>query len=205
MTDATSTTPAPAAPGTPENRRGAIRLVILLVIGLVLVIAACLGLQRWWEGEPYPEADPRAVVGRLQDSARSSYELLSRPEVDGLGWRNVDTGPCYYRGMQYLSHFDQPDEDVKSFHTGWATEKPVARADAVTAVARLRERLKADGWSVSSERSDRNSLELRLIHPDTADYFTAEWYGARSHSPLRIATGTECVRMTTAWKPDAES
>ncbi|MEV0274938.1 hypothetical protein AB0I22_00915 [Streptomyces sp. NPDC050610] len=203
MTD-TASAPAtpPASPGTPESRRGAIRLVILLFVGLALVIAACLGLQRWWEGEPYREADPHAVAGRIQDSARSSYDLLARPEMSGLGWRDVHTSVCYYRGMQYLSHYDQPEEGVNSFHTGWATKEPVARADAVTAVARLRERLTADGWSVSSERSGRDFLELRLAHPDTADYFTAEWNGARS--PLHVAVGTECVRMTTEWKPDGE-
>ncbi|KOG85833.1 hypothetical protein ADK38_34465, partial [Streptomyces varsoviensis] len=164
--------------------------------------AAVLGLHRLWKGEPYREADPHAVVARLQDSVRSSYDLLARPELDGLGWSDVHEGSCYYSGLEYYSHFDEPQEGVNSFHTGWATAKPVMRADAEAAVARLREHLTADGWSVTSDRTDPDLLELRLAHPDTGDSFMALWSGARS--PLRISAGSDCVRTTTDWKPGGE-
>ena len=193
MTD-TAAAPAPAS----ESRRPGSRGIVLSAVAIALTFAAFAGLQRLWAGEPYREADPRAEVTRIQDTARRAHDLMALPEAARLDHEEIDTGDCYYRGMEYWAHFDESQPGVNSFHTAWAAE-PVTRTDARTALTRLRERLIADGWKVRDDRSGQDFLTLRLERPGTEDTLVADWYGTRS--PVRLAVYTECVRKRPTVSP----
>ncbi|MEU7406729.1 hypothetical protein [Streptomyces sp. NPDC044948] len=142
------------------------RSVLWAVTGLALV-ALSFATRSLWNGVPYPSADPGMVAQRLKDQSDAVYEGFALPEEYPAKSGRIDTGACYYRGLESIAHIDKPRRDVRSFGLDWSVPD-VPESTARDAQWRVRRLLAARGWKLVHEgdRAGASFLEMGFRFED---------------------------------------
>lgn len=188
--------------------------LFVLIVSAVLLVGAltAAAVAEFWTGKPYPEADPDAVASRLKARSQVAYDgfgLRGRPSV---AQGRMNTGSCYYRGLQSIGHIDEARPDVVSFEHTWSVPD-VQEDSARPAERRLRERLTGEGWKLTHDRhrEARGSLDLgfRFEDPKSGDKIDVAWHD--STATLFVSVYAECGQVpdgfetsgewTAAWTP----
>ncbi|MEN2423014.1 hypothetical protein AABB02_33500 [Streptomyces rimosus] len=178
------------------------KIFVASIVGLPLVglIGFCWWLDRNWEGEPYPVADPAATTHRLDGHAQAVYDVLGLPhaELDTTWPGNGTTAKsysCRRRGLRYwnagLQDATPPSEShVVKVSSDWAL-KGVTRAQALRALQRARQELMRRGWEVTAYDDSRPEPQLRLKSAQTGDSVSIEAFpGDR----LQVVSYADCAR-----------
>ncbi|MEV5508827.1 hypothetical protein [Streptomyces orinoci] len=179
-------------------------LAMAAAVSLTLVTGQVV--HRWWDGEPYPVADPVAAARRLDARTQAVYEVLGLPRaaVDG-GWpgREFEASgyDCQPRGMRHWPEGlrDSPTSapGVVDVRAAWGL-KGVTRAQAEGALQRVRTVMTRRGWRTAEYRNEGDSLWLKLKPADSEDTVALEWYPAG----LEVAASSPCARYPSGTEVD---
>ncbi|SEE21632.1 hypothetical protein SAMN05216483_5642 [Streptomyces sp. 2131.1] len=148
------------------------------VVTVALAVGAALAGNWAWHGAPYPSVDPDSVARRVKDRSDRVYDGFALPGTYAATPGRIDTGSCYYRGLDSLAHIDEARTDVHSFGLDWSVPgvpEPTARE----AQRRVRDRLAKQGWKLTHE-GDRagatfRELGFRFESPDGGDLVDVQW------------------------------
>ncbi|QKW66010.1 hypothetical protein HUT15_36365 (plasmid) [Streptomyces sp. NA03103] len=171
------------------------RSALWAVTGLALV-ALSFAAHPVWNGTPYPSADPDLVAERLKDQSDAVYEGFALPEKYPAKSGRIDTGACYYRGLESIAHIDQPRRDVRSFGLDWSVPD-VPETTARDAQRHVRRLLAERGWKLVHEgdRAGASFLELgfRFENPEGGDQVDVGWNDATT--TLFISVYAPCTQV----------
>ena len=178
------------------------RKILLTSAAVLALTAAAIGaawLGRFWNGDPYPIADPAVTSQRLDGVTEEVYEALGLPQAEldpdwpGNGLE-ADGEGCYYTGLKDLFKelSDSPPSvpGVVSVSSEWVL-KGVASDQAKAALRRARKELERRGWKVTSYETSHHVIRLGIEPPETGD---AVWVEAYPRDRLEIAAHSECSR-----------
>jgi hypothetical protein len=86
---------------------------VAAVLGLVLLGGCAVAVNRWWVGEPYPEADADEVARDLGRHSVAIADWLALPGAEPN--REIYLSPCFERGARSMAK--KTDEGVASYRT----------------------------------------------------------------------------------------
>ncbi|MFF5494553.1 hypothetical protein [Streptomyces aquilus] len=164
---------------------GCVALVALLgVVGLVFV-----GLAWGSAGAPdYPRVAPEEMADRAFERSQEAYDVLGftrtvPPGVEKVGVsteNTFDSGFCYDGGL--LGMDDKTVDGAYTMSHDWALDH-VPASQAVPGLRRLHERLRDDGWEVTSYREGRDGQDWSLFvqRDDGEERMSFTWFPDREY------------------------
>ncbi|MBA6435704.1 MULTISPECIES: hypothetical protein [Streptomyces] len=129
---------------------------------LALAVAGLAGLAYASVDSTYPDVDPEKRARRLSGYSRDAYAALGINRTVEGGYVDVDnhntydSNYCYPDGL--FSFADPPVEGAYQLIHGWSMGK-VDRAEALPALRRVRDHLKAEGWRITRFGKDEQLEE----------------------------------------------
>ncbi|NWF27960.1 hypothetical protein HW130_17085 [Streptomyces sp. PKU-EA00015] len=110
--------------------------------------------------EDYPDVAPQEMADRAATRSREAYEVAGFDAVLPAGRDNgYSAGSCYPGGLEGMA--DTPVENAYALSHSWQLND-VPRDEALPALARLRDRLQADGWDITSYEQQQASEDWIL-------------------------------------------
>jgi hypothetical protein len=163
-----------------------------VVLGLALLGGCGVAFDRWWRGEPYPEADADEVARDLGRHSVAIADWLALPGAEPN--REIYLSPCFERGARSMAK--KTDEGVVSYRTRWWVED-VAPVEAADALDRVADRMAEKGWTLTRETGFQDMWVYAQAPEGQAGYATVQWSPAAGGAPAGIAVelGHECARM----------
>ncbi|GHJ31275.1 hypothetical protein TPA0910_57080 [Streptomyces hygroscopicus subsp. sporocinereus] len=131
------------------------------VVGLLLAVAMTV-LAYASTDSTYPDVDPEKRARRLSGYSQDAYAALGIDRTVEGGYVDVDnhntydSNHCYPDGL--FSFADPPVEGAYQLIHGWSIGK-VDRAEALPALRRVRDHLKAEGWRITRFGKDEQLEE----------------------------------------------
>ncbi|MCO8303958.1 MULTISPECIES: hypothetical protein [Streptomyces] len=131
------------------------------VVGLLLAVAMAV-LAYASTDSTYPDVDPEKRARRLSGYSQDAYAALGIDRTVEGGYIDVDnhntydSNYCYPDGL--FSFADPPVEGAYQLIHGWSIGK-VDRAEALPALRRVRDHLKAEGWRITRFGKDEQLEE----------------------------------------------
>ncbi|MDN3053382.1 hypothetical protein PH213_02220 [Streptomyces sp. SRF1] len=131
------------------------------VVGLLLAVAMAV-LAYASTDSTYPDVDPEKRARRLSGYSQDAYAALGIDRTVEGGYVDVDnhntydSNYCYPDGL--FSFADPPVEGAYQLIHGWSIGK-VDRAEALPALRRVRDHLKAEGWRITRFGKDEQLEE----------------------------------------------
>ncbi|MEU6664789.1 hypothetical protein [Streptomyces sp. NPDC046727] len=177
---APATAPAPAGSGAAR----ALGFGCLGVGGLVLLFVLCLVVSLVWnaqDGTDLPRVAPEEMASRAFRNSQEAYDVLGftrtvPPGVErhGVGTENtLGAQYCYDGGLLGLE--DKTVDGAYGLYHDWALDH-VPASQAVPGLRRLHQRLKEDGWEVSSYTEGGKSRDWSLfVHRDGEGRMDFSW------------------------------
>ncbi|MGW3460787.1 hypothetical protein ACWDE9_14845 [Streptomyces olivaceoviridis] len=178
------------AAGTAGSGARSLGLGCLGCAGVLLVAVVALLIRLAWNAEDatdFPRVAPEEMADRVFGHSQEAYDVLGftrtvRPGAErvGVGTQNtVDAGYCYDGGLLGLE--DKTVDGAYRMSHSWAVDHVPAR-QAVPGLRRLHQRLKDDGWEVSSYREGGRGKDWSLY----------------------VRRDGEDERMSFTWDPDQQ-
>lgn len=140
-----------APPSTSTSAAKLIGIALASVVGipvlLVLAVLVTYGVQRATP-EDYPTAAPQTMADRAGARSREAYDVLGfDAALPGGEFNFLSAGYCCPDGLE--SAADQPVDGAYALSHEWRlTDLP--ESEALPAMRRVREHLKAEGWDIVS-------------------------------------------------------
>ncbi|TXL84651.1 hypothetical protein [Streptomyces sp. IB2014 016-6] len=134
---------------------------VLLVLGFLVTYSVQRGTP-----EEYERVDPQAMMTRIGDVSRESYEVLGFETAAGS---DASAGLCYPGGLESMA--DEPVDGAYSLSHRWSVDD-VPESGAASALKRLHGHLRDGGWDIDSYESDAGAaygLELRVSRDGPSD------------------------------------
>ncbi|MBT2364963.1 hypothetical protein J7E88_06405 [Streptomyces sp. ISL-10] len=126
-------------------------ITLAVVIGAPVLFVLCLVVTYGIESatpEDYPRVAPQKMADRATARSHQAYALAGFDTVLPAGVDNsLAAGSCYPGGLESMA--DTPVDGAYALSHTWQVSD-VPRAEALAALARLRDRLKEEGWTVTS-------------------------------------------------------
>ncbi|MFE1444705.1 hypothetical protein [Streptomyces olivaceoviridis] len=179
-----------ATTGTAGSGARSLGLGCLGCAGLLFVAVVALFFQLTWNAQDatdLPRVAPEEMADRVFGHSQEAYDVLGftrtvPPGVErvGVGTENtVDAGYCYDGGLLGLE--DKTVDGAYRMSHSWAVDH-VPASQAVPGLRRLHQRLKDDGWEVSSYREGGKGKDWALF----------------------VRRDREDERMSFTWDPDRQ-
>lgn len=160
---------------------GGVALVALLALLVPLVWHAAGSTD-------FPRVAPEEMAERALQRSEEAYEVMGftrtiPPGVEDIGVSTENTygsSPCYDGGLLGLE--DKTIDGAYSMHHSWALDR-VPASQAVPGLKRLHQRLKDDGWEITSYREGTKSVngDLFVQRDDGAERMSFTWYADREY------------------------
>ncbi|MGJ5754125.1 hypothetical protein FB563_2279 [Streptomyces puniciscabiei] len=212
MTEET-TTPSPATPDSADSGGRSLVLGCLGCGGLALVGVLVLVVRlAWssWGATDFPRVAPEEMAGRALRYSQEAYDVMgfTRPVQPGAGRAGAGTedtfsaDPCYDGGLLGLE--DKTVGGAYRLYHSWALDR-VPESRAVPGLRRLHQRLKDEGWVISSYRAGGKGedAELYAQRDGGEEQMSFDWYAHRQY--FSGGAGVPCA-YDPAWTgSDADS
>jgi hypothetical protein len=128
---------------------------VLFVLGLLVTY----GIESATP-EDYPRVTPQKMADRAAARSQEAYEVAGFDTVLPAGqYNDFSADSCYPGGLEGMA--DTPVENAYALSHGWQLND-VPRDEALAALARLRDRLEADGWDITSYEQRQASQDWIL-------------------------------------------
>lgn len=175
-------------------------ITLAVVIGVPVLLVLGLLVTFWIQGatpEDYPDVAPQKMADRAAARSQEAYEVAGFDTVLPAGRHNgFGSDSCYPGGLEGIS--DTPVENAYALSHSWQLHD-VPRDEGLAALVRLRDRLKADGWDITSYERQRGSEDWILrTERDNRERQVYEWIAEGG----RFSGG---VYMECAYDPTAEA
>ncbi|GGT21701.1 hypothetical protein GCM10010271_26250 [Streptomyces kurssanovii] len=170
-------------------------IIVAAIVGipvlLVLVVFVTYGVQRATP-EDYPKAAPQTMADKAGARSQESYDVLGFDTRLPPGeFNSLSSGYCYPDGLESVAD-EHVDNAYALSHQWQLTDVP--ESDALPAMRRLRDHLKAEGWDVVSFDSTPSGDNWTLrTERDGDGRQVYEWYadGGRFHGGVHA----ECAYL----------
>lgn len=211
MSETTTPTSAPPAPTDSGSRPSVLRALgcgCAALIGIPLVAGLVLIGKLAWENRgstDFPRVAPEDMASRAFQHSQEAYEVMGfsrtveagEAEDIGSGTENAfSSSLCWTSGPLGLE--DRTVDGAYEMSHAWALDH-VPESQAVSGLRRLHQRLKADGWEVSSYdeggKTEYGRLSVRRDDGDERMSFT--WYADREY--FRAEATVPCA-YDPGWK-----
>lgn len=186
-----STTPAPTGAGSPSSALTALGCGCAALIGIPLVAVLVLIATLAWDNRgstDFPRVAPEDMASRAFQRSQEAYDVMGfkrtvEPGVEDIGVSTENTfksGLCWTSGSLGLE-----DETVDGAYTmshSWALDH-VPASQAVSGLRRLHQRLKDDGWEITSYREGGKTKDwdLYVQRNDGDERMSFTWYPDREY------------------------
>ncbi|MFI2368412.1 hypothetical protein [Streptomyces sp. NPDC018833] len=176
-------------------------ITLAVVIGSPVLFVLCLVVTYGIESatpEDYPRMAPQKMADRATARSQEAYALAGFDTVLPAGVDNsLSAGPCYPRGLESVA--DTPVDGAYALSHTWQVSD-VPREEALAALARLRDRLKEQGWTVTAYERQQGSQDWVLrTERGAGERQVYEWM---SDGRGRFSGG---VHMECAYDPAADA
>ncbi|MEU5901864.1 hypothetical protein [Streptomyces venezuelae] len=192
MPDQTMPTPptAPAASEPTSPAAGPAKAIGWGCLGVLLIPLTLLGWLAWNSrgSTDYPRVAPEKLADRAFERSQEAYDVLGftrrvRPGVEdpGVSAQNTYSSSfCHDDGLFGVE--DKVVEGAYRMSHSWALDH-VTEAQAVPGLRRLHQRLKDDGWKVSSYREGGKSRmwDLFVQRDDGSERMSFTWFPDRGY------------------------
>ncbi|MGP3942226.1 hypothetical protein [Streptomyces sp. 6N106] len=148
----------------------------------------------------YPDVDPEKRARQLSGYSRDAYAALGMDRTVERGYADVhnynryDSNSCYPDGL--FSIADPPVEGAYQLIHAWSMGK-VDRAEALPALRRARDHLKAEGWRITHFGKDEQLEEWSVEAERDGGFSTGVTWEAEYHR-LNGGSGGPCA-MDPGW------
>ncbi|WP_329336230.1 hypothetical protein OG866_18980 [Streptomyces sp. NBC_00663] len=180
------------SPARPPHPTGAGALgcgcaVLVVLLGVLVLVF----VQLTWGSAgaaDYPRVAPEEMAERAFERSQEAYDVLGftrtvRPGVEKVGVsteNTFDSGFCYDGGPLGLD--DKTVDGAYTMSHDWALDE-VPASQAVPGLRRLHQRLKDDGWEVTSYRegTDGQDWSLFVQRDDGDERMSFTWFPDRAY------------------------
>ncbi|MEV4329788.1 hypothetical protein AB0K02_04485 [Streptomyces sp. NPDC049597] len=175
-------------------------ITLAVVIGVPVLFVLGLLVTYWVQSatpEDYPRVAPREMADRAASRSQEAYEVAGFDTVLPAGrYNGFGSDSCYPGGLEAIA--DTPVENAYALSHSWQLDD-VPREEALAALARLRDRLEADGWDITSyERQQASEDWILRTERGDGERQVYEWMSEGG----RFSGG---VYMECAYDPTAEA
>jgi hypothetical protein len=167
--------------------------IVGIPVLLVLVVLVTYGVQRATP-EDYPKVAPQTMADRAGARSQESYDVLGFDALIPPGeFNSLSSGYCYPDGLESVA--DEHVDNAYALSHSWHLAD-VPESEALPAMRRLRDHLKAEGWDIVSFDSTPSGDNWTLrTERDGDGRQVYEWYadGGRFHGGMHA----ECAYLPT--------